>query len=96
MSAKPIELKTCASRNDCASGNALQPVDNFYKSPGERDGLKLKCKACICLAKRERYEKKMGRPVTREAASLARRNQEFEQPNPCWLWGNSQPTNATN
>jgi hypothetical protein len=52
-------MKTC---NKCG---VAQPVENFYKSPGMRDGRRGDCKECNLKAKQERY-------IADPAAAIAR------------------------
>ena len=52
-------MKTC---NKCG---VAQPLENFYKSPGMRDGRRGDCKECNLKAKQERY-------IADPAAAIAR------------------------
>ena len=58
----------------CAKCGSLQPLDQFYKAKGTRDGLRGDCKSCFKLRAKARYEA--------DPASAIARVKRWQQANP--------------
>ena len=47
-------MKICKNKN-CPKAGEKQPLDNFYKQRGSRDGLQHECKACVNERNKENH-----------------------------------------
>lgn len=52
----------------CTKCGVEQPLDNFYKAPGGRDGLRGDCKTCFAARRKDWYEGNRDREIARVKA----------------------------